>query len=211
MLLWLYQYLHQCSKWPGFPTEPVQPIVRPALSLSINEQFNLEQRQDLSSTGPGTVSELPVTARLYLHRSSAAQTTSLFMFLAFSHFLPFFPRVSVQPGSFFTCVKLSVNHSLRRGLCAILYEQRGFYCCRYTVFIRGGAALQAEIMSVAVLTQKKGKKTWVSLCQGWKSWLTGSMEKCQLTGFYSSLQGLAVIYTNTVKQRTWTSVRAQVS
>lgn len=62
---------------------PKGPIIGPARSASINEQFNLEQRKDLFSAGLGAVSLLQSMARLYLKRSphhlSAAQTTLPFL------------------------------------------------------------------------------------------------------------------------------------
>lgn len=84
---------------------PKGPIIGPARSASINEQFNLEQRKDLFSAGLGAVSLLQSMARLYLKRSphhlSAAQTTlpflitfPLFFSIAVLQLRPFFSNVS---------------------------------------------------------------------------------------------------------------------
>lgn len=72
---------------------PEQPIISPAHLATVNEQFNLEQREDLFSTGLGTVSLLQSMAQLYLQLSrddlSAAKMTSPF-YVHFPHFPPFY-------------------------------------------------------------------------------------------------------------------------
>lgn len=107
---------------------PVWPIISPDHSACVNEQFNLEQRKDLFSTGLGTVSLLQLMAQLYLQLSrddlSAAETTLPFMFFTFLISSLFFLGV-LQLRPFFKCVKLSVNRSLQPALPTIFYEQTG--------------------------------------------------------------------------------------
>jgi len=92
MLLWLYQYLHQGSKWLYFPAECCVTNHRCSWFGSINEPFNLEQKKDLFSTGLGRVSLLQSMAQLYLlcsqdDLSESETTSSLMLFhFPFPHF-----------------------------------------------------------------------------------------------------------------------------
>lgn len=105
----------------------------------LNEQFNLEQRKDLFSRGPVTVSRLQSMARLYLRLSqdhlSAAATTSPFMCFTFLISSPFLLAL-VEPRSFLKRVKLSLNHSLHSALPTIFYEPFGVFTSIET-FLRG--------------------------------------------------------------------------
>lgn len=118
--------------------------------------LTLNKGKIYSPAGLATVSPLQSKARLYLQLSqddlSAAATSSPFMFFTFLISSPFLALV--QPRQFLKCVKLSLNHSLQPALPTILYEQIGVLLL-LKLFLRGRAALEAEILSLVILASPK--------------------------------------------------------